>query len=150
MNILRHNTDYALRMMCCLARHYGNGAISVRQLAQEEEVSYQYACKILQKLHESALVVSQMGPKGGYKLSKEPHLITMLEVIRAMQGTISVNHCTLEDGFCDRRLTCPLNGQLCLLQNQIDQYLKDVSLIDILNNQNKIAQLKTHSDGDPE
>ena len=148
MNVLRHNTDYALRMMCCLAKNYGNnGAVSVRILAKEEDVSYQYACKILQKLHESGLVDSQMGSKGGYKLSKEPHLITMLDVIRAMQGTIAVNTCTLENGSCDRQDNCPLNGSLCLLQTQIDKYLIDVSLVDIRKNQNKIAQLKTHFDG---
>ena len=147
MNVLRHNTDYALRMMCCLARHYGNGTVSVRMLAKQEDVSYQYACKILQKLHESGLVDSQMGPKGGYKLSKEPELITILEVIRAMQGAITVNTCTLEKGLCDRQENCPLNGQLCMLQTQIDQYLKSVSLIDILNNQNKNAQIKANTDG---
>ena len=137
MNVLRHNTDYALRMMCCLARHFGNGTVSVRVLAKEEDVSYQYACKILQKLHESGLVESQMGPKGGYKLSKEPHLITMLDVIRAVQGMITVNHCTLETGHCDRQDTCPLNGQLCMLQTQIDKYLREVSLVDILNHKKK-------------
>ena len=148
MNVLRHNTDYALRMMCCLARHFGNGTVSVRILAQQEDVSFQYACKILQKLHESGLVQSQMGPKGGYKLSKEPHLITMLDVIRAMQGTITVNNCTLETGHCDRQDTCLLNGQLCMLQTQIDKYLREVSLVDILNNQNQMTSLKNQPDGD--
>jgi len=149
MNVLRHNTDYALRMMCCLAQNYGdNGAVSVRVLAKEEDVSYQYACKILQKLHESGLVESSMGPKGGYKLSKEPHLIKMLDVIRAVQGDIAVNHCTLEDGYCERQESCPLHGQLCMLQTQIDQYLKNVSLVDILNHQNKSTALNTPSDGD--
>jgi len=148
MNVLRHNTDYALRMMCCLAKNYGNnGTVSVRILAKEEDVSYQYACKILQKLHEAGLVDSQMGPKGGYKLNKEPHLITMLQIIRAMQGAIAINTCTLEEGSCDRQHNCPLNGQLCMLQTQIDKYLREVSLIDILNNQSIIPQIKTNPDG---
>ncbi len=88
-----------------------------------------------------------MGPKGGYKLSKEPHLIKMLDVIRAMQDDITVNHCTLEEGACERQDNCPLNRQLCMLQTQIDKYLREVSLIDILNH-HKNKSPKDHNDGD--
>ena len=135
MNILRQNTDYALRMMGNLARNNGENTISVRVLAQEEGVSYQYACKILQKLHEANLVESTMGPKGGYKLSRKPDQITMLDVVRAMQGRVAVNECTIDTGYCPRQKTCPVNGRLCTLQRVLDTYMKDVTLEDIQKRQ---------------
>ncbi|MFC1781988.1 RrF2 family transcriptional regulator [Planctomycetota bacterium] len=128
MNILRQNTDYALRMMGNLAAHYDQGAVSVRVLAQDEEVSYQFACKILQKLHDAHLVESVMGPKGGYRLRREPDQITMLDVVGAMQGELAVNRCTNSNDGCARKVKCPLNGQLCELQQMVDNFMAGVTL----------------------
>ncbi|MBN1456281.1 MAG: Rrf2 family transcriptional regulator, partial [Sedimentisphaerales bacterium] len=62
MNIVKQNTDYALRAMIDLAGHYkGKTAVSVRELAGREDISYQFACKILQKLQRAGLVKSSMG-----------------------------------------------------------------------------------------
>ena len=69
MNVLRQNSDYALRMMGNLASNYTQRAVSVRMLSQEENVSYQFACKILQELHRAGLVKSEMGAAGGYQVS---------------------------------------------------------------------------------
>ena len=128
MNILRQNTDYALQMMGNLAAHYDEGAVSVRVLAQDEEVSYQFACKILQKLHDARLVESVMGPKGGYRLCRDPEQITILEVVGAMQGELAVNRCTNSNDGCARKAKCPLNGQLCELQYMVDNFMAGVTL----------------------
>ncbi|KPK76193.1 MAG: hypothetical protein AMJ79_07740 [Phycisphaerae bacterium SM23_30] len=136
MNLLRHNTDYAFRMMGNLAGKFNEKVVPVRVLAQEEQVSYQFACKILQKLHEAGLVASIMGPKGGYRLSRPPDRITMLEIIKAVQGNVAVNQCTVDWDVCPRRPTCPLNGKLCQLQQMVDNYLTDVTLEEIVQSYN--------------
>jgi Rrf2 family protein len=132
MDILRKNTDYALRIMGNLAGNYGRGTISVRMLAKEEDVSYQFACKILQKLQGAGLVESVMGPTGGYRLSREPKRITMLDVIRAMQGDIAINRCTKGSDNCPRQSKCGVSGKLCQLQQRVEDFLVDVKLQDLL------------------
>ena len=133
MNIFRKNTDYALRMMGNLAGNYGQQAVSVRMLARQEDVSYQFACKILQKLQGAGLVESAMGPAGGYRLCREPEKITMLNVIRAMQGDITVNRCTNKDDNCPRQANCPVSRVLCRLQWNIDEFFVKVTLKDLLD-----------------
>ena len=132
MDILRKNTDYALRMVGNLADQYGQGTVSVRMLAKKEDVSYQFACKILQKLQAAGLVASVMGPIGGYQLSREPKQITMLDVIRAMQGDITINRCTGGPDACPRQVNCPVSSKLCQLQEQVETFLADVKLQDLL------------------
>ncbi|HOV77756.1 MAG TPA: Rrf2 family transcriptional regulator, partial [Sedimentisphaerales bacterium] len=68
MDILRRNTDYALRLMVSLARHGRDASISTRSLAQEQDVPYQLACKLMQQLHAGKLVESYMGARGGFRL----------------------------------------------------------------------------------
>lgn len=128
MDILRRNTDYALRLAVNLAHHYGDGAVSTRVLSDEEGVSYQLACKLMQKLHGAGLVESDMGPKGGFRLGRSPEEVAILEVIEAIQGPLRLNRCLLGEGACDRQKTCPIRVKIGTLQEQMDRYLGAVTL----------------------
>lgn len=132
MDVLRKNTDYALRMMANLANHHRQGPISVKVLAKEEEVSHQFACKILQQLHEAGLVESVMGPAGGYQLCRKPQQVTLLDIVRAMQGNITINHCTDGNDTCPRQSGCKVNDNLRQLQQIMDGFLADVTLQNLL------------------
>ncbi|MBN1437641.1 MAG: Rrf2 family transcriptional regulator [Sedimentisphaerales bacterium] len=139
MNVLRQNTDYAMRLVGHMAAHYSDGAIPVRVMAEEEDVSYQFACKIMQKLHDAGLARSEMGSKGGYSLVRGPGEITLLDVVRAMQGGVTVNRCTCgeEKDMCPRKEICPVNDKLCELQGMVDSYLASVTIQDLLNGKAK-------------
>ena len=83
MDVLRRDTDYALRMMVNLAGHFNGKFTSARRLADDGNFSYQLGCKILQKLHQAKLVKSDRGPKGGFALSRPPAKINLMEIIIA-------------------------------------------------------------------
>ncbi len=134
MNIVRQNTDYAFRALVNLARCYGRDVISTKVLAEEEDISYQFACKILQKLQGAGLVKSTMGPKGGYYLSKPPARVSLLEVIEAIQGRVSLNKCLLADDACKRKPNCGVSEKLAELQEHVESFLRDVTLDEFIKN----------------
>ena len=133
MNIVKRNTDYALRAMIYLAGEYGQKAVSVRVLSEQGEISYQFACKILQQLQGARLVKSTMGPKGGYLLAKAPSQISLLEVLSAMQGMPCVNSCILGTEGCSRKPKCVASGKMQELQNYMEKFLANVTLNEFLN-----------------
>ncbi len=133
MNIVRQNTDYALRAVINLARRYGQDVISTKVLAEEEDISYQFACKIMQKLQSAKLVRSSMGPKGGYYLSKPPARVSLLEVIGAVQGPISMNKCILGEDACNRKPNCRVSEKLEELQEYVENFLRDATLDEFLD-----------------
>jgi Rrf2 family protein len=162
MDILRRNTDYALRAMVNLARHYGNGTVSTRTLTAKENIPYQLACKLMQKLHSARLVESCMGPKGGFRLGKEPSKISLLEIIELIQGPIGLNRCLLGKNVCVRQKSfirlnnrcllvknvcvrqkscpCPVRAKLAELQQCVNSHLAAITLNELL--QSKSSQKK--------
>ncbi len=132
MDVLRRNTDYGLRIMATLAKHFNNGQLmSARQLASDGHFSYQLGCKLLQKLHRAELVKSGMGPKGGFALSREPSKITLMEIIKVLQGGIRLNRCLLGGEGCEFESDCEINTKLSCLQLYIDSYLDGITLAEI-------------------
>ena len=137
MDVLRRNTDYALRMMVNLASHFNGELMSARQLASDGHFSYQLGCKLLQKLHKAQLVKSGMGPKGGFALSRGPSEITLMEIINVLQGEIRMNKCLLGGEGCEFEPECEVNTKLVCLQLYIDGYLSGITLAEILQVQSK-------------
>lgn len=131
VSLLRQNTDYALRIMVHLARIDAKDCISARTLAKEQEISYQFACKILQQLNLANLVESSMGPKGGYRLRRPAEEITMRHIIEAIQGPVDLIRCMKGILSCPRQPNCPVREKLAHLQEQIEQYLEGVTLVQL-------------------
>lgn len=145
MDILRRNTDYALRAMVNLAGHYGEDPVSTRDISQSEDISYQLACKLMQKLNNAGLVKSSMGPNGGFVLSRTPRKINLAEIIDAIQGPLSLSRCLLGKNVCPRQSHCPINAKLTKLQKNIGDYLQSITLNELLQHQGKKKKDKANN-----
>ncbi len=132
MDIIRRNTDYALRLMVNLAMHFDGGFISSRVLSKEEDVSYQLSCKLLQTLSSAGLVKSTMGVNGGFLLSRPPSEINLSNVIDVIQGPLAINRCVLSKDACPRQAICPITGKLKVLQDYLTESLSSITLADLV------------------
>ena len=131
MDLVRRNTDYALRAMVSLVGHHGTKPISSREAAQHGQIPYQLTCKLMQKLHNARLVESCMGPKGGFRLSRAPSKISLLEVMEAIQGKVRLNRCLLGEDVCPHQKRCKIRTKLAELQQSINNFLGSVALDEI-------------------
>jgi Rrf2 family protein len=142
MDILRRNTDYALRLMVSLAKHGPDASVSTRMLAEEQEVPYQLACKLMQQLHAARLVESCMGARGGFRLGRGPAEVSLLDVVEVVQGRLSLNRCLLNKSCCPSTATCPVRARMGELQARMDEYLGGVTLADLIRVQGEPSETR--------
>jgi Rrf2 family transcriptional regulator, iron-sulfur cluster assembly transcription factor len=131
MDIVRRNTDYALRAMVALAQNYGIRPVSSKSISDEQKIPYQLTCKLMQKLSSKKMITSLMGPKGGFILKREPSKITLLEIIEAIQEPLSINRCLLAKDNCPRRRICTIRPKLVQLQEYVGKYLTGITLAEL-------------------
>lgn len=66
MDVIRRNTDYAIRAMVNLAANEGKGAVSADKIAKKEAIPYELACKLMQQLSKKKIVKSVMVQKAAF------------------------------------------------------------------------------------
>ena len=97
--------EYGVRAMVALARHYGDGPMSIAAVARESSVPSSYLEQLIGPLRRAGLVESKRGAQGGYSLTRAPDLVRIGEVYRVMEGPVAPMDCVSEDP-ADQ--TCPL------------------------------------------
>jgi Rrf2 family transcriptional regulator, cysteine metabolism repressor len=121
--------DYGLMAIHYIAIHH-EGAVSAKRIAEEFSIPQELLAKILQRLAKQGLIVSQNGPKGGYALARRPAEVSVGEVIRALEGPISIVSC-LEDSDCPQMERCNLRRPVTKLQLAITTLLDTMSLAEL-------------------
>jgi Rrf2 family transcriptional regulator, cysteine metabolism repressor len=80
---------YGLTIMIELAKKHGEGPISLKTIAQANELSEHYLEQLISPLRNAGLVKSIRGAYGGYILADVPSNITAGDVIRVLEGPIT-------------------------------------------------------------
>jgi Rrf2 family transcriptional regulator, cysteine metabolism repressor len=78
-------TLYGLKAILVLAQRYGEGSMSVSQIAKKEGISIPYLEQILNSLKKRGLVKSVRGPQGGYVLAQKPGDLTLEELFYSLE-----------------------------------------------------------------
>jgi Rrf2 family transcriptional regulator, cysteine metabolism repressor len=97
--------EYGVRAMVSLAKHYGQGPMSIAAMAKDSSVPMPYLEQLIGPLRRAGLVESTRGARGGYKLTRSPSDVRVGEVYRVMEGPVAPMDCVSEDVT---QQTCPL------------------------------------------
>ncbi len=131
---LSSRSEYAVRAMVERAASHGAGPISIREVASREGIPEKYLEQLFRKLRKAGLVHGARGSGGGYMLTREPHTISVADVVRAVDGPIAVCDCTSEnrDGVqCHKRSLCAAHPVWDKLQKGIVSILDSTTLGDL-------------------
>lgn len=86
-------TEYGVRLMIELGRHEGEHAVSLKAIAEAENLPLAYLEHVVAQLRAADLVVSSRGAHGGYRLARPAGDIRMDDVVQALEGPIAPMDC---------------------------------------------------------
>jgi Rrf2 family protein len=122
MQITRE-TDYAIRCVLHLAGDTGR-TVMVEEISGERDIPRSFLAKILQKLKRAKIVKSYRGVKGGYRLTRDPSGISLLDVIEAVQGKIALNECALDAKVCGFSDLCTVHPVWKTIRADVEESLR--------------------------
>jgi Rrf2 family transcriptional regulator, cysteine metabolism repressor len=88
---LSKRTEYGLRAVVQLAQLWPKGFVQSKDLAVSEELPNKFLESILLALRRGGFLESKVGSGGGYRLSKPPRELRVGDIIRRLEGRLSVN-----------------------------------------------------------
>ncbi len=95
---ITYKGDYALKAILDLALHYGNGVVTIHELAKRADVPIKFLEQVLLDLKKGGFVESRRGKIGGYMLASPPFQIKLGQIIRFIDGPIEPIGC-VEKGY---------------------------------------------------
>lgn len=124
---------YGLKAMFDLAQNYGAGPISLKTVAERQNLSDHYLEHLMAMLRKSGLVNSVRGALGGYVLAREPSEIKVGDVIRALEGPIAPVYCVSEKdpGSCNEADYCITRTVWTRVRDGLAGLLDSISLADL-------------------
>jgi Rrf2 family transcriptional regulator, cysteine metabolism repressor len=119
---LSKRTEYGLRAIIHLARLWPTGFIQSRDLVQREDLPNKFLESILLALRRGGFLESKVGSGGGYRLSRPPNEIAVGDLIRRLEGRLTVKE---KEGISASDLS-PGKAAVRLVNEQLTQATDDV------------------------
>ncbi len=127
--LLNQTAEYALRAMAVLATRWPQGRITSSQLASEANIPSHYVSKVMRRLVLADLVDAQRGHHGGFRLAREPHSISFIQVLNAVDFQTRETHCAFGLGACDPDHPCVLHPAYSALNNCFLAWAEQTTLV---------------------
>jgi Rrf2 family protein len=127
---LTRRADYAIRTTICLAREGGDRLIPAPAIARQMEVPGRFLPQIMQDLVRAGLVEGAPGRGGGYRLTRSPSRVSLLEVIEAVEGDVRRRTCVLRADACAPDRACGVHDLFASAQDALLDRLAQATVRD--------------------
>ncbi len=84
---------FAVTAMIDLASRQADGPVTLAGIAERQKISLSYLEQLFGKLRRHDLVNSVRGPGGGYHLARDASLVTVADIIVAVDEPIDATQC---------------------------------------------------------
>jgi Rrf2 family protein len=148
MRQLSKKTQYTLKALYALGRHYGQGPMLIQDLSTSETIPKKFLEQILLSLKGFGLVHSKKGKGGGYALAQPPRLIKVGPVVRMVEGPLAPLPCASETRYrkcdeCPDAESCATRIVMREVRDAIAKVLDNISLEEACRRADEARQKKT-------
>jgi Rrf2 family protein len=137
---LSKRTEYGVRAIVQLARHWPRTYIQSRDLAQQESLPNKFLESILLALRRGGFLDSKIGREGGYRLARPPREIRVGDIIRRLEGRFTLKEGQLGEEMSPGEVAVHLLNER--LTSATDEVLDHMTLDQLLEHVNRAGSLQ--------
>jgi Rrf2 family protein len=126
---------YGTRALLEMARHYGEGPMLLKDIAERQQISLQYLEHLIGPLVGAGLVKTTRGFKGGVWLARSPAEIKLSETMQILEGDITPVECINNPDACTRSQTCATRDVWDEMKQAMYGVLDSTTLEDLVKRQ---------------
>lgn len=131
---LSKKSRYGLRALVDLAIRAKEEQISLNSIAERNNISLQYLEQVFAALRRAGIVKSIKGPQGGYLLDKDADKITVLEIVKALEGSYELENEEISDKIKCKEISMSIQDLIIDPVNaKLHEILESVTLQDLEN-----------------
>lgn len=120
--------EYALQGILYLAENRQRGNISAAEIATDLGISQEFISKTLQGLVKVGMIQSSRGKTGGFSLARDPENITLLEIVKIIDGNEAFENCVLGLPQCHSDAPCALHEKWLPLRDSAHAMLSNTTV----------------------
>jgi Rrf2 family protein len=147
---LTKRTEYGLIALVYMADHEGS-IVSVREIGERYPIPRRLLAEVLKDLCRAKLVSSQRGASGGYLLAQSPDVMTLGQVVTALEGRPSLSSCENTSGShhgeCDMQGVCPIRSPLQRIREGLWRLMERTTLRSLVQSPPVMAEVVGVSNG---
>ena len=136
--------EYGMFGVMYLAEKDRAAVTPLSEISEAQDIPEKFLAKIFQSLSKAGIVRSHRGVRGGFTLSRDPHNITVKEVLETIRGPYSLRKCLKDKDACIRRPVafCALREVLLIGQQKLVSVFEQYTLSDLVEWQQRKAVVK--------
>ena len=125
---LTKRADYAIRAVVALAAAAPGERLSVRRLADAQAIPARFLTQVMVDLVAAGIAEGQPGRTGGYRLARSAAVLTVLDVVEAIEGDSRRRTCVLRGGPCNLNGTCAVHEVFAAAQDDMLRPLRAATI----------------------
>lgn len=123
---------YGIHVMYDLALNAEKGPQSIKAIAGRGDMPDAYLEQLIAVLKREGLVTSTRGAQGGYMLARPANEITVGDVLRALEGGLSLVDCLDGEENCGKSCACPSRIVWMKLRDGMNAIVDGITLLDMV------------------
>ncbi len=131
--MLSNTCKYAIRAVIYLAiNEKKDQKIGIRKISEDLNIPAPFLGKILQILSKNKVLFSTKGPNGGFSLGKNADDISLLEIVKVIDGLDFFSNCLIGMKVCsgnkkDEKL-CPFHDKLDPIRDELFEQFNTLTI----------------------
>ncbi len=144
--MLSNSCRYAIRAVIYLTKQSKeNGKIGIKKISADLGLPTPFLAKILQQLAKQKILSSSKGPHGGFSLLRDPRSITLLDIVKTIDGDEILTNCVMHNGTCtsvnEVQIPCPLHEDYEKVRNNLIKLFSGKTIYDLVKRANNTGNV---------